>query len=110
MSNQVWCAELTYIPMRRGFLYLVAVMNWATRKVLAWRMSNTMDVDSAWTPWRRLSPGMGGRRASTATEAASSLHRDSPACCNALDAYFHGWTEALDGRCLHRAALAQPEV
>ncbi|MCG7364525.1 IS3 family transposase [Roseomonas sp. ACRSG] len=43
--NQVWCADLTYIPMRRGFLYLVAVMDWATRKVLAWRMSNTMDVE-----------------------------------------------------------------
>jgi putative transposase len=43
--NQVWCADLTYIPMRRGFLYLVAIMDWATRKVLSWRVSNTMDVD-----------------------------------------------------------------
>jgi putative transposase len=43
--NQVWCADLTYIPMRRGFLYLVTVMDWATRKVLAWRLSNTMDVE-----------------------------------------------------------------
>ena len=42
--NQVWCADITYIPLRRGFLYLVAVMDWATRKVLAWRVSNTMDV------------------------------------------------------------------
>ena len=42
--NHVWCADITYIPMRRGFLYLVAVMDWATRKVLAWRVSNTMDV------------------------------------------------------------------
>jgi putative transposase len=40
--NQVWCADLTYIPMRRGFLYLVVVMDWATRKVLAWRVSNTI--------------------------------------------------------------------
>jgi putative transposase len=43
--NQVWCSDITYIPMRRGFLYLVAVMDWATRKVLAWRVSNTMDVE-----------------------------------------------------------------
>lgn len=43
--NQVWCADITYIPMRRGFLYLVAVMDWATRKVLAWRLSNSMDVE-----------------------------------------------------------------
>jgi len=42
--NQVWCADITYIPMRRGFLYLVAIMDWATRKVLSWRLSNTMDA------------------------------------------------------------------
>src|SRR4051794_9676473 len=40
--NQVWCADITYIPMQRGFLYLVAVMDWATRKVLSWRVSDTM--------------------------------------------------------------------
>jgi putative transposase len=43
--NQVWCTDITYIPMRRGFLYLVAVMDWSTRKVLSWRVSNTMEVD-----------------------------------------------------------------
>ena len=42
--NQVWCADITYIPMRRGFLYLVAIMDWYSRKVLAWRLSNTMDA------------------------------------------------------------------
>lgn len=41
--DQVWCADITYIPVSRGFLYLVAVMDWATRYVLAWRLSNTMD-------------------------------------------------------------------
>ena len=43
--NQVWCMNFTYIPMRRGFLYLAAVMDWSTRKVLSWRVSNTMDVE-----------------------------------------------------------------
>lgn len=42
--NQVWCSDITYIPMQRGFLYLVAIMDWATRKVLAWRLSNTLDA------------------------------------------------------------------
>lgn len=42
--DQVWCSDITYIPMRRGFLYLVAVMDWAARKVLSWRLSNTMDI------------------------------------------------------------------
>ena len=41
--DQVWCSDITYIPMRRGFLYLIAVMDWASRRVLAWRLSNTMD-------------------------------------------------------------------
>jgi len=43
--DQVWCADVTYIPMRRGFLYLVAIMDWFSRKVLAWRLSNTMDAE-----------------------------------------------------------------
>jgi putative transposase len=43
--NQVWASDITYIPMRRGFLYLVAVMDWHSRHVLAWRLSNSMDVD-----------------------------------------------------------------
>jgi putative transposase len=43
--NQVWCADVTYIPMARGFLYLVAIMDWASRAVLAWRLSNTLDAD-----------------------------------------------------------------
>lgn len=42
--NHVWCADITYIPVRRGFLYLVAIMDWATRHVLSWRLSNTMDA------------------------------------------------------------------
>jgi putative transposase len=40
--NQVWCADITFVPVRHGFLYLVAIMDWATRKVLSWRLSNTM--------------------------------------------------------------------
>ena len=42
-ANQVWCSDITYIPMRRGFLYLVAIMDWHTRAVLSWRLSNSID-------------------------------------------------------------------
>ena len=42
--NQVWCSDITYLPMRKGFLYLVAIMDWFTRKVLAWRISNTLEA------------------------------------------------------------------
>lgn len=43
--NQVWAADITYIPMSHGFMYLVAVMDWHSRKVLSWRLSNTLEAD-----------------------------------------------------------------
>ena len=43
--KQVWCGDITYIPMREGFLYLVAFMDWFTRKVLAWRIPNTLEAE-----------------------------------------------------------------
>jgi len=43
--NQVWAMDITYIPMARGFLYLCAVIDWATRRVMAWRLSNTLTSD-----------------------------------------------------------------
>lgn len=43
--GQVWAADITYIPMRRGFCYLFAVMDWASRRILAWRLSNTLSTD-----------------------------------------------------------------
>jgi putative transposase len=42
--NHVWAADITYVPIGRGFLYMVAILDWASRAVLAWRLSNTMDV------------------------------------------------------------------
>jgi putative transposase len=44
-SNHVWAADITYIPMARGFVYLFAVLDWASRRVLAWRLSNTLTTD-----------------------------------------------------------------
>ena len=43
-ANHVWATDITYIPMARGFCYLVAIMDWASRRVLAWRLSNTLDT------------------------------------------------------------------
>lgn len=43
-ANHVWCADITYLPMAKGFCYLVAIMDWASRKVLSWRLSNTLDA------------------------------------------------------------------
>ena len=43
--NQVWATDITYLPMRRGFVYLVAVLDWYSRRVLSWRVSNTLTTD-----------------------------------------------------------------
>jgi len=43
-SNQVWCTDITYIPMRKGFLYLLAIMDWHSSKVLSWRLYNSLDT------------------------------------------------------------------
>ena len=43
--NQVWCSDITYIPLAKGFIYLVAIMDWHSRAVLAWRISNTLHAD-----------------------------------------------------------------
>lgn len=44
-ANQVWCTDITYLPMAQGHFYLVALMDWFSRKVLSWRISNSLDVD-----------------------------------------------------------------
>ncbi len=44
-ANQVWATDLTYIPMARGFMYLVCIMDWHSRYVLSWRLSNTLEAD-----------------------------------------------------------------
>lgn len=43
--NQVWSTDITYVPMKRGFMYLVAIIDWYSRKVLSWRISNTLETD-----------------------------------------------------------------
>lgn len=106
--NQVWCADVTYIPVRRGFLSLVAIMDWATRKALAWRLSNTMPA-SACRRWRR-------RWHATANSASMRIRRArSPACLHdraegRRHPDRHGWARKVEGQRLHRAALAVAEV
>ena len=117
--HQVWCTDLTYIPMRRGFLYLVAVMDWATRKVLSWRVSNTMDVEFCVEALQEALARFGqpkifnsdpAKPQSGLRGAANSPRRRSPACCSKRACASPWMGGALDGQCLHRAALAQPEV
>jgi len=51
--DQVWCSDITYVPMQQGFLYLVAVMDWWSRQVLAWELSNTLDSVFCIRAWEK---------------------------------------------------------
>ncbi len=51
--DQVWCTDITYIPLRSGFMYLVAIMDWYSRHVLSWRLSNSLETSFALRPWRK---------------------------------------------------------
>ena len=64
--NQVWCLDITYVPMAQGFMYLVAVMDWWSRYVLAWRLSNTLESAFCVEAW----------------EAALQVGRQAPLICN----------------------------
>ena len=79
--DRAWCADITYIPVMSGFFYLVAVMDWATRRVLSWRLSNTMEVGfrlGALEDALRT----GHRRSSTPTRVPSSpAWRSRSGCC-----------------------------
>ena len=115
--NQVWAADITYLPMARGFLYLVAVMDWHSRYVLAWRLSNTWRPASAprrWRkPWPRDSP-----RCSTPTRACPCEGRGQPV--HQLGVHpgppgpggedQHGREGAVPGQHLRGAAVADGEV
>ena len=78
--NQVWATDITYIPMARGFVYLVAIMDWHSRKVLSWRVSNTLDASFCVVLWRKLSRPVVRQSYSTPTRAASSPVKSSLAC------------------------------
>jgi len=76
--NQVWCADITYIPMAKGFLYLVAIMDWMSRRVLAWRLSNTMEADFC---VKALEDALTrARKSSTPTRAVNSPAMTSRTC------------------------------
>ena len=109
--NQVWCADVTYIPMRRGFLYLVAIMDWASRKVLAWRLSNTMEADFCVAALedaiaRYGSPDIFNTdQGSQFTSFAFHQHTQGR-----RHPHLHGRARALDGQRVHRTAVAVAEV
>ena len=121
--NQVWCADITYLPMRKGFLYLVAIMDWFTRKVLAWRISNI----EPWSATGSRTMARGGRvlprgaeRGDPQVRAARNhehrprqpvhvlrLDRPAEAC---QDKNLDGRQSPISRHHLHRASLAVAQV
>jgi putative transposase len=111
--NQVWAADITYLPIGRGFLYVAAIMDWASRAVLAWRLSNTMDVSFCVEALEEalarfgvpeiFNTDSGGSERSA--EAASSPAWPSPACwpppacASRWTGAGDGWTTCLSSGC-----------
>jgi transposase InsO family protein len=108
--NHVWCADVTYIPMRRGFLYLLAIMDWATRKVLAWRLSNTMDAGLCVAALEGALAWLGMPEIFNADRGSQLRRKPSPACC-ATPMSASAWVAGAGGwQRLHRTPLALPEI
>ena len=108
--DKVWCARVTYIPMRRGSLYLVAIMDWATRKVPVWRLSNTMDAGFCVAALEEAQARY-GKPDIFNTDQGSQF--TSPAFTTVLreaEVRINMGPGPVDGQRLHRAALAILEV
>jgi len=103
--NQVWCADITYIPMPKGFLYLVAIMDWHSRPVLAWQLSNTLGADFCIEALEAALAGMASQRSSTRTRVVSSPAPTSPGCSSvagsrsAWTARASTWTTSSSSGC-----------
>ncbi len=109
--NQVWAADITYLPIGRGFLYVVAIMDWASRAVLAWRLSNTMDssfcveaLEEALARFGRpeiFNTDQGSQFTSAAFTGGS---------CRRRRAHLDGRPWTVDGQRVHRATVALAEI
>ena len=109
--NQVWCSDVTYIPMAKGFLYLVVIMDWVSRAVLAWRVSNTLGADFCVEALEEARSRY-GRPEIFNTDQGSQFTSDdftgTPE--TARDHDQHGRQGPVHGQHLRRAAVAQSQI
>ncbi len=92
--DQVWCSDITYIPLQQGFMYLVAVMDWWSRYVLSWEISNTLDSDFCIRAWER---AMGvGRRVPDISNTDQGSQFTSEVFIEAVESA--GTTVSMDGK------------
>ena len=92
--NQVWCSDITYIPMQHGFMYLVAVMDWWSRYVLGWELSNTMDAEFCIRAWEQALAHAGKAPLISNTDQGSQF--TSPGFVDAVQSA--GVEVSMDGR------------
>ena len=92
--NQVWCSDITYIPMQHGFMYLVAVMDWWSRYVLAWALSNTMEAEFCIRAWEQALAHAGTAPLISNTDQGSQF--TSPGYLDAVQSA--GVEVSMDGR------------
>jgi putative transposase len=92
--DQVWCADITYVPMAYGFMYLVAVMDWWSRYVLAWALSNTLEADFCIRAWEQALAQ--GRQAPLISNTDQGSQFTSPGYIDAVESA--GVEVSMDGR------------
>ena len=92
--DQVWCSDITYIPMAYGFMYLVAVMDWWSRYVLAWELSNTMEAEFCIRAWEQALAQ--GRQAPLISNTDQGSQFTSPGYIDAVESA--GVEVSMDGR------------
>ena len=106
--NQVWATDITYIPMPKGFFYLVAIMDWHSRKVLSWRLSNTMDAIFCVEALEEALALYGRPEIFTGCPVYQhGLHRRAGGRRRPDQ---HGRQRPLHGQCFRRAPVAQLEI
>ena len=110
-AGEVWCADVTYLPMARGFCYLVAIMDWASRRVLSFRVSNTLDASFCVEALREALDRYDAPEIMN-TDQGSSVHLGGlhePSWRSGCG-HQHGRPGALDGQRLYRTAVEKRQI
>lgn len=110
-ANHVWVTDICYLPMVRGFCYLVAIMDWASRRVLAWRLSNTLDLSFCTDALEEALQNYG-------TPEIFNIEPGQPVYFGGLYRHFicswdpdqHGRQRPLDGQGFYRKAVEERQV
>ena len=107
----MWCSDVTYIPMAKGFLYLVVIMDWVSRAVLAWRVSNTLRADFCVEALEEALVRHGRPEIFNTDQGSQFTSDDFTGTLKpARGRDQHGRQGPLHGQHFRRAAVAQPQI